>query len=306
MAEVAGMNLNVNCLDVYVKSSAAGSLVHFVTDPRTSYFNIKNSCITGSENRIRLARESDNNDITLAGEANEANEVPVSVTVHDPPMYAATVLADSLQAAGIPVSAVGRDRSARQHYLANETGWTLVAENQTPLTTVMARANKDSMNLYAECLSKRLGFAASGQGSWAAGTAAVGQFLSKIGVPSSEYSIVDGCGLSRQDAISANLMATVLEHDFYGPNAKTFMDTMAVVGIDGTMEDRFKGTDLRGRVFAKSGYINGVSCLSGYLHARDGGWYAFSILLNNIAVGDGKAAEEKIVRAMDVESAASR
>jgi D-alanyl-D-alanine carboxypeptidase/D-alanyl-D-alanine-endopeptidase (penicillin-binding protein 4) len=101
-------------------------------------------------------------------------------------------------------------------------------------------------------------------------------------------------------------MATVLEHDFYGPNAKTFMDTMAVVGIDGTMEDRFKGTDLRGRVFAKSGYINGVSCLSGYLHARDGGWYAFSILLNNIAVGDGKAAEEKIVRAMDVESAASR
>jgi serine-type D-Ala-D-Ala carboxypeptidase/endopeptidase (penicillin-binding protein 4) len=306
MAEVAGMNLNVNCLDFFIKPSAGGSLVHYLTDPHTSFFSIKNTCVTGSENRVRLTRVSDNNDFELAGEANGPNDVPISRTIHDPPMYAAAVLAESLEAAGVSVGGIARDRTARQHYVAQEAGWTLVAENQTPLTTVMARANKDSMNLYAECLSKRLGFAVSGQGSWAAGTAAVGQFLTRIGVPGSEYNIVDGCGLSRQDAISANLMTSVLEHDFYGPNAKTFMDTMAVVGVDGTMEDRFKGSDLRGRVFAKSGYINAVSCLSGYLHARDGGWYAFSILFNDVAVGDGKTAEEKIVHALDVESVGGR
>jgi serine-type D-Ala-D-Ala carboxypeptidase/endopeptidase (penicillin-binding protein 4) len=76
--------------------------------------------------------------------------------------------------------------------------------------------------------------------------------------------------------------------------------------VDGTMEDRFRGTDLRGRVLAKSGFVNGVSCLSGFLHARDDQWYGFSILFNEVPPGgtaQAKAIEERIVHAMDVESA---
>jgi D-alanyl-D-alanine carboxypeptidase/D-alanyl-D-alanine-endopeptidase (penicillin-binding protein 4) len=309
VAEVAGMNLNTNCVDVYVKPTGMGALVRYITDPPTRYFTIRNSCVGGSNNSIWLSREPESNELILRGQATEGNEVPVSVTLHDPPMFAGTVLAESLAAAGISVGAVERDRTARQKYLAGEPGWTLLAVHQTPLPAVMARANKDSMNLYAECCGKRLGAAEFGEGSWANGTAAVGKFLQSLGIPPEQYRLDDGCGLSKDNAISANLMVTVLEHDFYGANAKTFMDTMAVVGVDGTMEERFRGTDLRGRVLAKSGFVNGVSCLSGFLKARDENWYAFSILFNNVPAGgtaDAKAIEEKIVRAMDGESVARR
>jgi serine-type D-Ala-D-Ala carboxypeptidase/endopeptidase (penicillin-binding protein 4) len=302
MAEVAGMNLNANLADVYVKPSGSGELVHFVTDPRTRYFTIHNTCMSGADNRIWLSRQTQTNDLSLGGEAAEANDVPVSVTVHDPPLYAATVLAESLEDAGISIGSVGRDRTARERYLRGEAGWTLLAVNQTPLTAVMANANKNSVNLYAECCAKRLGFAVYGEGAWPNGVAAVGQFLKQIGVPDDQYRLDDGCGLSKENAISANLMTTVLEHDFYSPSAKAFMDTMAIAGVDGTMEDRFRGTDLRGRVLAKSGFVNGVSCLSGYLHGRDGDWYGFSILFNEVPAGgtsQAKTIEERIVRAVD-------
>jgi serine-type D-Ala-D-Ala carboxypeptidase/endopeptidase (penicillin-binding protein 4) len=307
VAEVAGVNLNVNCLDFYIQPGAAGRVVRFVTDPPTTYVTVKNTCIAGSDNRVWLSRESGANDMILRGEASDANDVPISVTIHDPPLYAASVLAETLSAAGVSVGSVERDRTMRQQYdqaaRAGDGSWTLLVVHQTPLTTVMARANKDSMNLYAESLCKRLGFAESGDGSWAAGTAAVGAFLQRIGVSPGEFHLDDGCGLSRENAISAHLMAAVLEHDFYSPSGKTFMDTMAVAGVDGTMEDRFRGTDLRGRVHAKSGFINGVSCLSGYLSARDGQWYAFAILFNDVPAGrtsEAKVIEERIVHALDI------
>src|SRR5208282_1335123 len=206
---------------------------------------------------------------------------------------------------GITISgAVKRDRDQRrqidQH--PDDPGWTLLAERETPLANVIARANKDSMNLYAESVCKRLGFAATGQGTWAAGTAQVGRFLESLGIPSSEYRLDDGCGLSKQNAISAHAMLSVLVHDFFGPDAKTWMASLAVAGEDGTLADRFRGTDLRGRVIAKSGFVNGVSCLSGYLRAKDSNWYCFSIMFNGIPEGTNSTAkilQEHIVRAID-------
>ena len=74
--------------------------------------------------------------------------------------------------------------------------------------------------------------------------------------------------------------------------------------MDGTLDDRFRGTDLRGRVIGKSGFVNGVSCLSGFLHAKDGQAYAFSILMNGIpdkSNSGAKFLQERIVRAVDAD-----
>ena len=306
-AEIAGLNLNANCLDVYVRPSRFGRLVDFWTDPETSYFSIKNSCVTGDENAIWLARQPGTNDLILRGSARSANIVPVSVTIHDPPMYAGTLLADTLRSAGISLSGtVKRDRSARQAYLAalqsNDQTWTLLAVHETPLLSVIDRANKDSMNLYAECLCKRLGYAKFGAGTWQAGTAAVGGFLNSLSIPTSQYTLDDGCGLSKNNAISSHLMVTVLTHDYFGPNSAAWLASLSVAGEDGTLTDRFHGSDLRGRVVAKTGFVNGVSCLSGYLHAKDGNCYCFSIMFNGIPEGSNSGAkilQERIVRAVD-------
>ena len=156
------------------------------------------------------------------------------------------------------------------------------------------------MNLYAECLCKRLGASATGGGggSWVTGTAVVASFLRKVGVPGDQFHLDDGCGLSKANAVTAAAVTQVLAYDFAGPHARVFMDTLAVAGADGTLAERFGRSTLKGRVLAKTGTVNGVSCLSGYLHARDGQWYAFSILMNRLA-GGGKPVQERIVRAID-------
>jgi serine-type D-Ala-D-Ala carboxypeptidase/endopeptidase (penicillin-binding protein 4) len=307
VAQIAGLNLNANCLDIYVQPNGSGRLVSFSTDPATSYVSIKNSCVGGADNAVWLSREPGSNNLILRGQARTANDVPVWVTVNDPPMYAGTVLAENLKSAGILFTGtVKRDRSQRSACANAQAGgdhsWTLLAVHETPLLNVISRANKDSMNLYAECVCKRLGFASSGQGTWASGTAAVGKFLQSLQISSSEYALDDGCGLSKHNAISAHLMTAVLSHDFFGPDAQEWMKCLAVAGEDGTLTDRFRGTDLRGRVIAKSGFVNGVSCLSGYLHAKDGNWYCFSILFNGIPEGTNSGAkvlQERIVRSID-------
>lgn len=307
MAEVGGVNLNANLLNFQIRVTSVGQVVEYVTNPATRYATIRNICVTGRQNAIWLSRPAGGNEITLRGEASRSTEVPVSVTIHDPPMYAATVLSETIQNAGIAVAgSVQRDRTIRAMLAGpaadQKRDWTLLAVHETELGTVLARTNKDSMNMYAECLCKRLGFAAGGEGSWPSGTAAVGEFLKSLGIGESEFKLDDGCGLSKENRISANALTRVLAHNFQGEYWPVFLNSLAVAGVDGTLSDRFAGTSLRGRVFAKSGYIAGVSSLSGYLKTVDDRWYAFSILFNGIPRGTNSGAkvlQERIVRAVD-------
>lgn len=307
-AQVAAVNLNANCLDFTVQPT--GGLVAFSTNPPTHYLNVRNTCQSGGANAIWLSRTLGTNNVILSGTCPAPNEV--SVTVHDPALFAATVLAETLSSTGIKVNGkVGRDRTVRAALCSDASAadatWSLVAVHETPLTQVIAQANKYSINLYAEALCKRLGFAVSGQsGSWANGTAAVGAFLTKAGVDEREYHLDDGCGLSKENRIAAHAIVSVLQFNYFGPNKPAFFGSLSVAGSDGTLEKRFEGSDLRGRVFGKSGFVNSVSALSGYLHARDGRWYAFSILMNGIPAGSNssiKPLQEAMVRAVDAQAA---
>ena len=97
-------------------------------------------------------------------------------------------------------------------------------------------------------------------------------------------------------------MVTVLSHDYFSRDSAAWLSCLSVAGEDGTLLERFRGTDLRGRLIAKTGFVNGVSCLSGYLHARDNAWYCFSIMFNGIPEGSNSGAkvlQERIVRAVD-------
>jgi serine-type D-Ala-D-Ala carboxypeptidase/endopeptidase (penicillin-binding protein 4) len=183
----------------------------------------------------------------------------------------------------------------------------MLAIHETPIATVLARANKDSMNVYAEAMCKRLGADTSKTtGSWENGTRAIGAFLKRCGVDESEFKIDDGCGLSRKNAISANAMAHVLANTFASKHRDLYIASLSVAGIDGTLDKRFESSDLRGRVHAKSGFINGVSALSGYVKAKDGKWYAFAILMNGVGdVATCKQLQERIVKALDASTVAS-
>ena len=300
-AEVAGMNLNTNCLDVFVRPTRIGDPVTCLTNPATHFVQITNQCITG-QGHPSITRPNDSNEMVLHGKSLQANDVPVSVTLHDGPMYAATVFAETLAASGVVCGQTPvRDRTiVDQIKKSTDKSWQVLAVHETPLPQVMSRANKHSMNLYGECLCKRLGAEVSGQsGSWKNGTDAVGAFLTKMGIADNQFHLDDGCGLSKENLISPAAMTRVLTHNYFSPNSKVFIDSLSVAGSDGTLMDRFVGSSLRGRVFGKTGTVNGVSCLSGYLNARDGNWYAFSIMLNKSYAGAGHPIQEKVIAAID-------
>ncbi len=308
VAGVGGLNLNANAVDFMLTVNGMNQLVDYTTDPATNYITVRNSCVRGTQNAIWLTRHAESNNITLGGQTNASTGYPVSVTIHDPPMFAATVFAETLQKAGITVTGVvRRDPTNRAAYAqADEVAraaWTFIAAHETPLQTVLARTNKDSMNLYAEALLKRIGYATTQQpGSWENGRGAIIQYLTKLGIPQEQYRIDDGSGLSRENRLSPNAIIKVLTANFHAPHREQYITSLAIADIDGTFANRFTGTDLRGRVFGKSGYINGVSSFSGYLRAKDGQWYAFSIIMNGIPAGTNstmKQLQERIVQSID-------
>lgn len=307
VAEVGGLNFDQNCVDFVIQPTAPGARVIFSLDPPTKYVNVDNLCVTG-QNEVLIGRKPGTNDIVLKGQAPHGNTSIFSETIHDPAMYGATVLAETLDRSGVKVTgAVKRDRTmSRQRAAGPASQWRVVAIHETPLAVALARANKDSVNLYAESLCKRLGHEVTGKsGSWENGTAAVGAFLKKVGVPDAEFHLDDGSGLSKQNAVSPHALVRVIAYDFHGRNRDAFLNSLSISGVDGTLEDRFRGTDLRRRVIGKSGFVEGVSCLSGLLKARDGQWYAFSIMMNAVPHGGtaiAKALQEKIVKAIDAHS----
>jgi D-alanyl-D-alanine carboxypeptidase/D-alanyl-D-alanine-endopeptidase (penicillin-binding protein 4) len=295
--EVAGLNLNANCVDFQIQLNGTGQVVQYMLDPNTRYITVRNTCVAGNQNAIWLSREAGGNNVILRGEAKNSTKEPVSVTVHDPALFAGTVFAETLSANGIRREG-GVRRAAS---IGAQDAGSVVAVHETPLATVLARANKDSMNLYAECLCKRLGREATGQpGSWANGTVATADFLRQAGAADDQFHLDDGCGLSKENVISPRALTKVLSHEFHSKNREAYQVSLSIAGVDGTLDDRFKGSDLRGRVVGKSGFVNSVRSLSGYLKAKDGRHYAFSILMNRVPDDPTvKILQEKIVKAVD-------
>jgi serine-type D-Ala-D-Ala carboxypeptidase/endopeptidase (penicillin-binding protein 4) len=327
-AQVGGMNLNANCVDmVLVGGSASGERASYVLDPPTTYLSIQNTCTTGNGRQPIVGRQFENNQVSLSGGIAPRSRLTAWSTLHDPPLFAATVLAETVGAAGVKVNgSVRRARTIRQQRLKDDAGagaWKVLAVHETPLSVVLGRANKDSINMYAESLCKRVGYesvkasppataAAEGggapSGSWANGTAAIGEFLKRLGVPEGEFRLDDGSGLSRQNVISPRALVRVLAYQYYHKNRDVYVASLSVAGVDGTLHDRFADSDLQERVVGKSGYIDGVSTLSGYLRARDGQWYAFSVMFNGFKGSnrDMKLLQERIVKAVDAQVSAPR
>jgi len=145
----------------------------------------------------------------------------------------------------------------------------VIAVEKTSMVDVVNRCNKRSQNLFAEALLKRMGRQVTGsEGSWVSGAAALRIFLKKqLGAEASIVRISDGSGLSRNNRVTAALLTDLLRgvaaDDDLGD---VFVDSLAIGGVDGSLRKRLRSHDhLKGRVIAKSGYINGVVTLSGYL-----------------------------------------
>jgi D-alanyl-D-alanine carboxypeptidase/D-alanyl-D-alanine-endopeptidase (penicillin-binding protein 4) len=162
----------------------------------------------------------------------------------------------------------------------------VVVTEKSPMPQVINRLNKDSQNLFAEAFCKALGrqwdldHGKDEPGSWKSGTEAVRAFLQKNHIDDSKVVLVDGSGLSRQNKITTRAMSELLITMHAHPSAKTFVDSLPIGGVDGTIGKRQK--DIAGKIHAKTGYIGGVRSLSGYAEAANGHTLVFTFLYNQI------------------------
>jgi D-alanyl-D-alanine carboxypeptidase/D-alanyl-D-alanine-endopeptidase (penicillin-binding protein 4) len=297
-AEVAGINYNGNCIEIIAET--VGSKVELTIDPPTSYVKIINNCkvsATQTDTTIGGARPAGSNVITVSGVCYKKCE-PVRVTIDRPQAFFGTLLAEEIKRAGIGI----RGQLVEREILPQDQ-FKLLAVYRTPIWDVFDRCNKDSLEVAAESLLKTIAAyrQPSGKGgTWAQGKQFVSDYLVSLGVSSDQFVLDDGCGLSENNRLSANLLTAILLDIYKKPEWQKFKETLAVGGEDGTAGKWFEEPKYRGKIFAKTGYIGGVKSLSGVC-TTEAGDRVFSIITNNTN-GKSRQAILDIVKAIIDES----
>ncbi|MCA9292822.1 MAG: D-alanyl-D-alanine carboxypeptidase/D-alanyl-D-alanine-endopeptidase [Phycisphaerales bacterium] len=280
-AEVSGLNVYTNVIRLFTSPNAPSEPPTVVMEPDAPWFRLNNRAVSVNRGQQTAwaARQHGTNIVTLYGDVRWAAE-PIRVTIHDTPDFFGQLLADRLRRAGVQVKQVRAATAGDQ--LAPGRVLHVV---RTPIDVVLKRCNTDSHNLYAECLLKRLGHDLTGTpGSWKNGAAAMRMIIPpKLSESAANAVIVaDGSGMSRSNRVTPRAIAEWLKALADDPTlVDPFTDSLATPG-DGTLERRFGDTQLVTELHAKSGYLTGVSSLSGYLvEPNTGQRVIFSILINN-------------------------
>ncbi len=304
-AQVAGLNFHNNCLDIYPSPTRLGDAPLLRVSPPAPFLRLSNRAVTGKSDSFWVSRQLGTNELVFRGKVKHARIKPVSVALDNPPLFFAQLLRERLSARGITVNQIYQPQQADIF----PPGQSILLV-QTTLPVILARCNKDSQNLFAEALLKRMGHQVTGSpGSWDTGRAAMRLFLHKhLGTRSAGIQIDDGSGMSRKNKVSAKAMTDLLTAIYRDPRlGQTYFQSLSIGGQDGTLRKRFSSKTFKGTVHGKSGYIRGVSTLSGYLVNANGRAIAFSFLFNDfkapIYVHQIKALQDKLVSLLDKEAA---
>ncbi|MGA8265032.1 MAG: D-alanyl-D-alanine carboxypeptidase/D-alanyl-D-alanine-endopeptidase [Ignavibacteriaceae bacterium] len=217
------------------------------------------------------------------------------INVGDPPLYAAEVLREKLKKKGIFVT--GRATKGVTPDSAR-----LLVESSVKLRELIKETNKHSDNFLAECLFKTLGAEISGkQGNSFYATQAVLSFLDDHGIYSKGTSVVDGSGISRYDQITVGAIAGTLEEMYFDlKHFKDYYNSLSIAGVDGTLDTRMRRTKAENNFHGKTGTLNGVTSLSGYLTTNDGEELVVSMIFQFSRGGTKfhRRIEDKIVEAL--------
>ena len=206
---------------------------------------------------------------------------PPGAPAPDPSAHAASVLGALLQARGVTIG--GPPRSGT----APPATTTIVEVPSLTVRELVGETLAFSDNTSAELLVKEIGRVQGGAGTTPAGVKVITDWSTAQGLPMRGVVVVDGSGLTDQDRVTCTLLGELLRRD--GPDGP-LAQGLARPGRPGTLDDRFTGADLRDRVRAKTGTLNRVAALSGWLTTTSGRPLRFSFV-ENTAGRDVQAAD---------------
>ncbi len=315
-AESATFSYNDNCVVVAVRPGLkVGDPVRVRFEPETSFLTVVNSAKTvktrtvikrwGRGRKRRTSRRQvgggapliirrlpGTNTISITGTASiTRGEGRVLVTVAQPNGYAALALRDALARRGVTVA--GQVKLSGSP--APKSAVPMIEHRSLPLREIIKVINQRSQNLFTENLIRTLAHEATGVGSPDSGRVVVTRFVSHhLSLEPNAFYLADGCGLSRLDRVSPELIVRLLTVMQGSPAYSAYFESLAVPGSSGTLGYRLVGDPERWRVHGKTGTIDGVSALSGYITSPTGDLVAFSIL-GNSGSGALHSAQDAVV-----------
>jgi serine-type D-Ala-D-Ala carboxypeptidase/endopeptidase (penicillin-binding protein 4) len=301
----ANDNLDTGALLVNISPAAAvGRPARVTTSPNTNYVTFTNNATTGaagSATSIAVERQMGTNTIVVSGSiAADASPVTRVSTVGDPALYAASLFRDALIRHGVTVTKEAIGRGAMP-----DTATTLLERDSEPLSAILTPFMKLSNNGIAEILTKTIGQHTAGIGNWPAGIEAMRQVSqTTYGVDINQVKFVDGSGLSNVNLTTPEQTTNLLLAAQQQPIFNLWYNALPIAGMPepltgGTLANRMRNTAAAGNVHAKTGSLDNVSALSGYVTTADGERLVFSVMENNYSGASPKTTvEDKIAVAL--------
>jgi serine-type D-Ala-D-Ala carboxypeptidase/endopeptidase (penicillin-binding protein 4) len=302
LAPSGAVSLNWNAVGIYLRpGERPGNKASVEVEPPSDYFAVESNLTTGTRYHRRfsvsLALGNERQKVVVRGTIpSERGPIAVWKKIDEPAFYLAYTLKHLLAERGIKVR--GRVRVS----LAPPNARTFYVAQSETFDLVLKRMNKVSSNFVAEQLIKTLGAERKGApGTVRKGIEVVEGFLEReVGIPRGSYVMQNGSGLNDTNRFSAAQINRLLRFMYERfPLAPEYLSSMGIAGKDGTLRYRFEGSDAVGRLRAKTGTLENVTALSGYVQSIGGEKFTFSVLVNDYA---GKSA--LVVQGVDALGAA--
>ena len=262
-------------------AAAAGQPTELSLDAVSQGRPLINRTVTGPRGSQQLVwpeQRPGETALTIAGSV-PAGGAParLMVSAGNPTLWFATVFRNRLRLAGVEVSGGALDIDDVQ---APPATTTLFTYRSRPLSEIVSPLLKESINLYGEAVM-RLNAA---PGALPTNDAALAGFRTRAaawGIAADGQQLIDGSGLSRRDAVAPETLLTILLRMFDPSNGSPWMRALPIAGVDGSLENRMKGTAAERNLRAKTGTMSNIRSLAGYVTTADGERLALVIMVND-------------------------
>jgi D-alanyl-D-alanine carboxypeptidase/D-alanyl-D-alanine-endopeptidase (penicillin-binding protein 4) len=296
-AGTSAISLDQGTVEFHIEPQSAGAPAVVVVRPPNDEVVVKGAITTGYSTALSIVRAPSANDFTVDGTVAVGAEQSFYRPVANEPEYVGGVVRAMLRERGIEL------RGQVRVGVASLAGVVLWEHRSPPLATLVKQMLWESNNHFAEQLLRAQGLE-RGLGTEANGATIERAFLRADLVPTEGIRVYDGSGLAADDRIAPMTLASVVARSFVDPRLAAFPRALPRVGMEGTVRMRTVTAAL-GRAWAKSGHIQGVNALTGWVRSASGDPLAFSIVINDPNADAGKA-DEDIDRMLDVLAEAKR
>jgi D-alanyl-D-alanine carboxypeptidase/D-alanyl-D-alanine-endopeptidase (penicillin-binding protein 4) len=297
-AEISALPVLDNLIDISVKQSSLGSPCVVQFFPFNTQFIIKNTCVTtqkGEKRDLKIVKKLDQNVLEISG------SMPLDdrgfrgyITVSRPAKLFVEMLSQLLQQKGVKIKGIARaiEPSEKKALAVASTvpQVEITKLESSPLSLIAAKTMKPSQNMFTEVILRTIGEQVGDKTdpkktSSQRGITVVSQFLQSIGIAPDAVIQHDGSGLSRHNLITPASNVQLYTYMARSKNFQVWRDSLPIGGIDGTIKTRFLNTLAVNNVRAKTGTIDQVSALTGYVTTVSGEKIVFSIIVNGVNGG---------------------